>query len=734
MSERVTEEQIRQAIGLPGDSQSSTHLRSGLRIDQPHPPLFGRDPRDVATETNRANETSDAIDENASREIGKHLEGTPARDVGRLDIRFLSEASQLAQQLHLQLQSQQDALDERERGLRDRQAAFDAEKNSFIQQIAHELEQLERQKDEFQQSAAELAERQSLLESQARQIDTERDLIQLERVDLNQRAVTLRSEVLAEFESERSEFDRLKASLREEQDRVQLLKAWLQKRLDELAAENERTLQSEREKLWQSLTTEWEQRQTEFQQEKDAWITTRDLEKSEIEREKALFESTVNSANTEFLAAREALAIELSQLQQEHARLLEAEKQDWEQTRQRQESEIAVAKEAVDTQNIEAREAQARALQTERNAWDEAWRTEEAELYAARESLKAELAAAREAHLERLRAERSEWEKKLNEEKTALANEHAEAMRERTLIENRIRFQQEHLEKSRAEFELAQNQHRYERQVERQRIEEAELLMVRRLRQIDLYRASIDEREKSLDREEELFQRTQKSLSSTVDLDRLNLQAEREAWQTERDIQQSEIRRQKEALSALSEGLESRRVRLDKLRAELEETHRATLEMRLAVEEAWAQLTQVAGQDDARQRVEQVRESLVGYYQQMHESFEEQRRDQFEALSKLERQRLEFAEERQKLTSWITARDEELKSGEDRLRVAETQAAASNANWMAARDRWLLEKAEAEKLIRRLLASNGELSRNQSRDTETVFALTPREAAVEDIN
>ena len=243
------------------------------------------------------------------------------------------------------------------------------------------------------------------------------------------------------------------------------------------------------------------------------------------------------------------------------------------------------------------------------------------------------------------------------------------------------------------------------------------------MRQIDLYRSSIDEREKSLDREQELFERAQKAITNTVDLDRISFQAERDAWEQQRHIQQSDLRRQKEALTTLGENLESRRARLDKLRAELEETHRATLEMRLAVEEAWAQLTQVAGQDEARQRVEQVRESLIGYYQQMHDSLEEQRREQFDALSKFERQRAEFAEERQTLTNWLAARDEELKSGEERLRVAAIDASSHHAHWLAARDRWLMEKAEAEKLIRRLLASLGETNRDQSREIEQALSL-----------
>ena len=233
-------------------------------------------------------------------------------------------------------------------------------------------------------------------------------------------------------------------------------------------------------------------------------------------------------------------------------------------------------------------------------------------------------------------------------------------------------------------------------------------MIVRRMRQIDLYRASVDAREKSLDREQEVLTRTRKAITSTADFDRLNFQAEKHAWEQERQMQQAELRRQHEAMNVRNESLESRRIRLDKLRAELEETHRATLEMRLAVEESWAQLTQVSGQDEARERVDNARQALAGYYSQMHESLSEQRREQVDSQTKFERQRAEFADERQKLTSWISKRDDELRVGEERLRIAANDAAANHTKWLNARDRWLLEKTEAEQLIRRLLTSLGE--------------------------
>ena len=105
----------------------------------------------------------------------------------------------------------------------------------------------------------------------------------------------------------------------------------------------------------------------------------------------------------------------------------------------------------------------------------------------------------------------------------------------------------------------------------------------------------------------------------------------------------------------------------------------------------------------------------------MHETLQEQRREVLEAQTKFERQQHEFVQERQKLTAWFEARDEELRQGEERLRQSGVESSTNNANWLAARDRWLIEKTEAEQLIRRLLTSLGETNRTQFLDIETAL-------------
>ena len=578
--------------------------------------------------------------------------------------------------------------------------------------------------------ARRLIDAQSLLA----QIDAARLAVEQERTAVERRRALMRDELLAELQQDRRAIDVDRRSLAQEFERARALTASLEERLRETTAEAERLIQGERERLWQTLITEWEERRARFQHDYDAWLATVNAEKVEIEREKAFYEAAVRNAETDFSAARLAQETELQTQRDEHVaalrtereELLEAirsEREDWERSLSQQQAELQFAREQQESALQAAQTQQSTALQAAREQQEAALQAElerqTSALHAEREQQAAALLAEREQHTQSLLAERREFESQRDEWNLTRSTQLTEVQGERAVLENRIRFQQEHLEKLRADLDRAQNEHRRDRQVERQRLEDDSRQVIRRMRQIDLYRSSIDEREKSLERERDVLEKTRRAFSSSVDLDRLNLQREQSAWQAERQIQQSELLRQQELYSSHADSLETRRIRLEKLRTELEDTHRSTLEMRLAVEEAWVELTQAAGQEAARQRVEQVRNTLVGYHRQLHEGLVEQRREHLESQTKFERLRAEFHDERQKLMEWISTRDQELRVGEERLRLASADAANRDAAWQAARDRWMQEKAEAEQVIRKLL---GELG-NQHRDP--LMALPP---------
>jgi hypothetical protein len=653
---------IAPADGAASNSRALSLNGAELRIDPPHVPDHLSSSQSMATAP-----------------MAEHPSPAIAPSIPRANSQLLIDAGRILEQMQLQ-----DAvLAQRETLLEEQMARFEAEKQEFFSLRQANEAELDEQRRLIQLGETELTQRLTETKGLLGQIEIARLAVEQERVEVERRREALRDELLAEFQQDREAIDQERAEVVSELERAQTLSADLETKLRETTAEAERLIQAERERLWQALIAEWEERRAQFQRDHDAWLAVVQAEKVEIEREKAFYEAAVRNAESDFAAARLAQDEELQAL------------------REQQIAEIQLERSLLQDK-----------ITAERDEWERVLAEQKAEFIAAREQQAAAMEIERDRHLENLSAIQQAVQSEQDEWNKTRATQLAELQGERAVLENRIRFQQEHLEKLRTELDRAQNEHRRERQVERQRLDDDSRQSIRRMRQIDLYRSSIDEREKSLEREREVLEKSRRAFSSSVDLDRLNLQREQSAWQVERQIQQAELLRQQELYSTHADSLESRRIRLEKLRTELEDTHRSTLEMRLAVEEAWVELTQAAGAEDARQRVEQVRNTLVGYYRQLHEGLVEQRREHLESQTKFERLRAEFHDERQKLMEWISSRDQELRVGEERLRLATADAANRDAAWQAARDRWMLEKAEAEQVIRKLLAELG----NQHRD------------------
>jgi chromosome segregation ATPase len=370
-------------------------------------------------------------------------------------------------------------------------------------------------------------------------------------------------------------------------------------------------------------------------------------------------------------------------------------------------------------------EADRQALERERSALrgemqrelDEARET----LAAERQALDAQRAKVEElgdALIERFRTQQAEMERQLQQERERLwtslsteweeqrrrfEQEKADFLKDRTLLENRLRFQQDHLEKTRADLERDQQLAAQRRQAVRQQLEEAERQLLRRKTQLDRYRAALDELDRSLERERDLHARQRAAMTSLVEQERQQFDAERQAWEDERRQQQAELRRQQELLLSHAENLETRRLRLEALRREIEETHHATMELRLAVEEVWAHLQQSMGLTETRRQVEQARSAIRRDYEQIEARLLEGRRELHDAEQRLEQQRLEFQHERRTLTEWIAARDQELLRRERAQQRQEQEQSTRDRAFHELRDRWLREKAEAENVIRRLL-------------------------------
>lgn len=318
-----------------------------------------------------------------------------------------------------------------------------------------------------------------------------------------------------------------------------------------------------------------------------------------------------------------------------------------------------------------------------------------------------ELLAQRQQQLADLEVATRAEEAKLQEGQEAFARQReqqlTELRHERAVLENRLRFQQEHLAKARQEIEAAQNEFRRESQRARGQLEEGDAIIRLRQSQLDRVRALLEERERSVNREREMLFKSQRAFEQFTEHDRERIKLEREEWDHERGGQLADLRRQQDMLALHANNLEGRRERLDKLRAELEETHRTTLEMRMAIEEAWAQMTQACGVDVAQQRLDQAQQQLSGHYRGLRDSLIEQRHELDEMRQLFQTQRDEFRAEQQTLSEWAASQDRTLRTREGDLQTQAEQLDVRESAWRSASQRWINEKIEAEAVIRDLL-------------------------------
>lgn len=524
-----------------------------------------------------------------------------------------------------------------------------------------------------------------------------------------------RENLLAEREQrltfERAEFDRWRS---EHEQLLQAAELRLQTREQALLEGEQRLVlqeQSQSERLTQ-LEDGWAQLQ-EAREHSDHDRRTLTEELAAIEHDRALLRSQIQS---ELAAEREAITQAQLVLQERARDLDEAEAQ----SRARIDDLLQQERQGLwQTLSLEWQQRHT-AFEAERQQWDghraqiqsqleelravcqSAYNDLDHELAKRRDAAEAELAERRVTVEAEIAALRETWEAS---QTTSLADQ----QRERGVLESRLRFQQEHLDKTRVDLERQQLDFRQERQQERQRLEDLDQQFRRRMQHLALYRDALGEQAQSLDREAATFQKVRRAWDDSVATSRALFETEQSQWKQDADRQRLELTRQQDALTKHSDNIEGRRQRLEKLRLELEETHRSNLELRLAVEEAWAQIAQALGSDEeARLRVEQARQGLTLYYQELHAGLLAQRRDLIDLEHRVQHERSEFHTERQTLVQWLHERDTTLQAREADIAEQLQQTLHEQSTWRTLQQRWMTERLEAESVIRRLLCELGE--------------------------
>jgi hypothetical protein len=617
----------------------------------------------------------------------------PASRSSRREEEVVRQTSQIADHLR----SERQELERREHALHEQHALLDQEWRSARLWV-HELEEemLKRQAD-FKAREEDLNEKIGACETLISDLEEQENLVLGLRDQIAAERASLRGAVDRELEVERLALRQTRQALDEER---RALAAEFERRRRE-HEESSRALNTrldvERVALRSQLETQLKEERSAFDRERSAWNAQRALEEEQLSNRRDIAETASQRVQDELHSIRQR---EFDELRREREALesqlaaqreiIEHERQKLEADRQRFSDELA-----------ELKKIQVEEIEQERLRVQEELDTSRRELDTVRLQIEDDL-----------KRRVDEREGSLREEQQRLEDRHREQLarleQERNLLENRIRFQQDHLQKARQEVEAAQQELRRQHQTDRTDLERRESVLRLRNEQLARVRSLLEEREQSLSREHSLIAERRRSLDLDLAARSDSLAHDLALWERERNSRETELRQREEVLAADSDRLESRRQRLDGLRIELEDTHRNTLEMRMAIEEVWAQLSQQTGTDAAKRRLAEMQRLLEDDWQQIRETIAEERRELAELQSTMQVRRNELEREKQEAHQAADERNAEF--DRQRKAIADDQAALRirKDELAASREKWLSEKLEVEQIIRGLLVQLGQ--------------------------
>lgn len=278
-----------------------------------------------------------------------------------------------------------------------------------------------------------------------------------------------------------------------------------------------------------------------------------------------------------------------------------------------------------------------------------------------------------------------------------------EVKHEQSLIESRYRFQQDHLERSMRDLEIAQREFRKEQQETRARLSDTATQNILRNQQLVRFRARIVARQESAAREEHWQLVERRAIESRLREEREDLRLAKQRWEQSSSEQKSELARQQQQLTEFAEQLEARRAHLDSVEWQVSCSHRDLLELRVILEEATNQLLASAGEEIAEARVAEARELLVESYRHNRETLQSRKQELEQLRVELDQQRQELVEDRRRLTDWVAQCESNLSSREDETNNMRAALDSRELEWRGAESRWNEQRREAEQIIRSLL-------------------------------
>ncbi|QDT67969.1 hypothetical protein MalM25_08780 [Planctomycetes bacterium MalM25] len=403
----------------------------------------------------------------------------------------------------------------------------------------------------------------------------------------------------------------------------------------------------------------------------------------------------------------------------QRAELLERQEADLE-------AKVAAAKQAIQNERdeLDAREAALErpaadpALLAKLNEREQTLDTREADLDHEVRAL-AQAKAAFNERLESLDKQRQEIDERsqaFDSATTELADESRALQRLKTEIELR-RAELLQSEEDRKEAELSLNE-REKRLALRQKEIDAAVKRFERLDATERRVAELEEqlgrtaeREVNLASAEQLIADERAALARRVaeverreaevrlrtDRERTTVDSDREAWRTEARAAAERTDRREQELDLRADSLR-------RMQTEVENAQREVLEMRLATEETWAQLTGVLAPAALTKSVAKVRGQLADQYGHTIRQIADERGALRDAAATVDAEFKRLEQQRLELAEWANRRHEEFGEAADRLEGRERELDRQQRQFEKLEARWAVERQEYRDQIRTLLA------------------------------
>jgi hypothetical protein len=199
-------------------------------------------------------------------------------------------------------------------------------------------------------------------------------------------------------------------------------------------------------------------------------------------------------------------------------------------------------------------------------------------------------------------------------------------------------------------------------------------------------------------------QRTE--LEAAVAAHRQEVRADAAALEELRHRTEQEQEHKRQAVARESDRLETRRGELERLRDELRAAQRETLEVRLATEELWLQLSGAVPAAALTRAVGRIRQRLSDQYRLASGDLEDQKRELETLRARLQQHHDRLAARQQDLQQWFQRRQAELQQQAEQLAVREEELANQWATLQGSKQRWNDDRGRVHEELREVLASS----------------------------